>query len=100
MYTSIKNFQESLDGNVLNITSYTTDLVHLALTRKSEDFRATNNGLDFSAPTKLSSVPSTPNHITIRASVATLLVNPTATAETTNPFKAHEAIRAYTEHKR
>ena len=73
------------------------ELGHLALTRKSVDFRSANNGLDFSAPTKPSSSPLTPNRITTRASDAALFSDPTATSETTDPFKAHIGICAYIE---
>ena len=97
LYTYIKAFQEAIDVNTMAITSYTTELGHLALTRKASEFKSASDGTSFIEPTKPGKAPSPPAHITTRTSTATLATDPTAIAETTDPFLAHEAIHLFSE---
>ena len=45
-YTSLKIFQEALDGNALTISCQSTQLGMLALSRSKEDYEKANNGRD------------------------------------------------------
>ena len=81
------------------ITSYTTELGHLVLTRKPAVFRVANGENDFIPPTATGSAPLILPRVTPRASTAAMVLDPTASAETIDPFKEREAIRVYTEQK-
>ena len=100
-YTSIKIFQEVIDANAMSISSFTTELGHLALTRKASEVKTANGGTSFIEPTSPGTAPAPPTRITTRASAAALALDPSATGyQTTDPFLAQEAIRIFSENQR
>ena len=60
-YTSLKIFQEALDGNALTISSQSTELGILALSRRKEEFEKANSGASFVAPTNPGDSPIVPD---------------------------------------
>ena len=99
-YTSLKNFQDAIDANAMSIMSSTTELGHLALTRSPTEFTLANNNTAFVIPLNPGTAPTPPPRIGTRASAAALALDPTATAETSDPYKAQEALRTYQDSKR
>ena len=97
-YTSLKNFQDAIDANAMSIMSSTTELGHLALTRSPTEFTLAN-GTAFVIPLNPGTAPNPPPRIGTRASAAALALDPTATAETSDPYKAQEALRTYQDSK-
>ena len=87
-YTSLKNFQDSIDANVLSIISTTTNLGHLALTRSPTEFTAANGTVPFVIPTNPGTAPKPPPRIATIASVAALAIDLNDVAETSDPYKA------------
>ena len=90
-YTTINLFQEAIDANAISFTSYTTDLGHLALTRKLAEFKAANGDTSFVIPTHPGDVLTPPLRISTRVSAAALAIDASAIAETTDPYQAHES---------
>ena len=81
-YTSLKNFQDSIDENALSIMSYTTELGHLAITRSAEEFKAANNNVAFVTPVNPGSAPTPPQAMATRTTP-------------TDPFDAQESLRIF-----
>ena len=96
-YTSLKNFQDVIDANVLSIISNTTNLGHPALTRSPTEFTATNGTFAFIIPTNPGTAPTPPHCIATRASAAAITIDPNAVSETLDPYKAQEALRIFQE---
>ena len=96
-YTTVKNVQ---DIKVLSIMSYSTELSHLALTGTAADLKKANGSTSFIIPVNPGTIPTPPARIATRASAAALADDPTATAETTDPFQAQEAIIIFQKHQR
>ena len=80
-YTSLKNFQDALDANAMSVMSYSTELGHLALTRKPEEFTAANNNVSFVTPTNPGNAPTLPSMST--------------RSSPTDPFEAQEVLRLF-----
>ena len=100
-YTSLKIFQEALDGNALTISCQSTPLGMLALSRSKEDYEKANNGIAFIAPTAPGDSPVVPNReSSTRRSARVAGDSPSTEIESyiepTDPYKAQEAIRVYT----
>ena len=68
------------------IISYTTDLAHLALTRKPVKFKAVNRNTSFVIPTNPGNVPTPPARISTQSSTAALAIDTSATVEITDPY--------------
>ena len=65
-YTSLKNFQDKINANVLSIMSYIIELGHLTLTRTPEDFIAATNNVAFVAPVNPGNAPPHPQTMATR----------------------------------
>ena len=94
-YTTLQLFQEAIDTNAISIILYTTDLCYLSLTRKLAKFKAANGNASFFIPTNPGDVPTPPVRISTRASTAELVIDTSATEETSNPYQAHEAQQVF-----
>ena len=87
-YTSLKNFQDSIDANTFSIMSATTELGHLALTRSPTELTAANNKVALIITLNSDTDPTPPPRIGTRASAAAFALDPNTTAETSDPYKS------------
>ena len=84
-YTSLHLFQTFLNKNIRSVPSYQSHaLGHLGLTVAKEDYKALNGANPWVDPPQATNEPRKPA---------------TAADENTEPFKAVEAIRSWTEKK-
>ena len=84
-YTSLQNFQTILNRNARNVPSHQShQLGHLGLVIKTEDYKTLNNNTEWTDPTAPATKPRKPN---------------TPAGETTDPFAAQDAIRAWHEER-
>ena len=99
-YTSLKLFQEAININAMTIILDTTELVNLAFTRSAADFYNSNGDVSFITLTRSGNNPTTLVCIATHTSAAALLLNPDATAETTDPYLAQESQSLFKEKQR
>ena len=93
-FTTIKNFLQKLDANMMAIDSTTTDLGHLAIVTTDKEFDTMNGGPYIiptdpgpTAPNPAASITSTTNNDQARAILGAL------------PFTAVETVRLFNQQK-
>jgi hypothetical protein len=89
-YPSLRKFQDAINENAMAVSSYQTDLGHLALVLSTAQFLAVNSNTAFVPPPNPGASPTDPT-TTIIAGTR----DANATAIATLPFTAAEAIRLF-----
>ena len=102
-YTTIKKFQDKINENAMTIPSPQTDLGHLALVLKPDDFTSANEDTAFVTPVSPGDAPIDPT-TNIMSSAGATRSTRGATAEDDAainmlPFTAPEAIRQFKQDK-
>jgi len=94
IFTTLDKFKTSINGNAMNIPSWTSYLGHLYLTIKPAKFKIANSNRAAVIPTDSGLTTTAPTRVT-RIATAALALDATAagTTEATELFTAQEAIR-------